>query len=417
MYNTRSLTKYVLLCLLFTASFSAKAQFSTQLGLFRTYNNTNITTKTGAKSITPINVGGNIDSACRYMLWLNSLIGAATGLQGTLNAGNSASTTAGGTSAIVLQDPVTTNAQMTITHSSLQFQTGSSNNILFIPGFSIAQPAMRMYDYTTGNYSALSPGALTGARTFTFPDESGSLVTHTTKDPITIGTSSTGTVITNTYVDIRNSGNTILRLSASSSGTGAVILKDGTSAFSGLIFPSNLSANRGSLIPDEGTGIGLSSTIVLHTTKDDITRLGGSFKTILRDFEIKSQTVAGLDIFKLTNTAGIAQLYMGDGSGTNYTIFQSANALSASVNILGPAHSGTLFTNDHGNSSQVLTGATTMVVTHGLTFAPSGFIPIPKNAAAAAAGTVFINAIGGTTFTINFATPQTGTLSYDWVAY
>ena len=53
-----------LLLFLILISISCQAQ---TLPAFRAYNNTSITTKTGVGSITATNVGGNIDSVCKYL--------------------------------------------------------------------------------------------------------------------------------------------------------------------------------------------------------------------------------------------------------------------------------------------------------------------------------------------------------------
>lgn len=63
--------KRILCALLFMAAIQVQAQsVNTLLGNFRGTNNTTITIKTAPNSITPVNVGGNIDSTCKYLsLW------------------------------------------------------------------------------------------------------------------------------------------------------------------------------------------------------------------------------------------------------------------------------------------------------------------------------------------------------------
>ena len=92
--------KKALLIVLVLCSFMGYGQsvpFDTLLTHWRAYNNTNVTTKTAAHSITPQAVGAGIgDSLAYYILLLNSMIVPANGLQGTLNQGNKATSTSGG---------------------------------------------------------------------------------------------------------------------------------------------------------------------------------------------------------------------------------------------------------------------------------------------------------------------------------
>ena len=85
---------YTLLFLSFT--WSANAQ---NIANFRAYNAATITNKTGPNSITPHNVGGNIDSLCNYLSIWN--------LQQILNAGYSATQSATNTGKIYLFDSAT----------------------------------------------------------------------------------------------------------------------------------------------------------------------------------------------------------------------------------------------------------------------------------------------------------------------
>jgi len=89
--------KHLLYTLLFLSiGISANAQ---NIANFRAYNAATITNKTSPNSITPHNVGGNIDSVCNYLsIW---------GLQQILNAGYTATQSATNTGKIYLYDSTT----------------------------------------------------------------------------------------------------------------------------------------------------------------------------------------------------------------------------------------------------------------------------------------------------------------------
>lgn len=118
----------LILFILLLCSFQGHSQtFATLLNNWRAYNNTNVTTKTAAHSITPQNVGAGIgDSLAYYILLLNSQIVPANGLQGTLNQGNTATTSGGGTASFSLQNG---SQQFNAFSTELQVLDGSGNSV------------------------------------------------------------------------------------------------------------------------------------------------------------------------------------------------------------------------------------------------------------------------------------------------
>jgi len=264
MYNTRSLTKYVLLCLLFTASFSAKAQFSTVLGNFRTYNNTAITVKTGPKSITPINVGGNIDSTARYLLWLNTLIGGATGFQGTLNTGNTASTSGGGVASFQLQgtgvvaqyNDVNTGGVFLSNHSGAQ-------PCIAINSGGGAQPHIDMFDLASGFSNNILSAPLTANRATKLTDEGGNIALQNHDNisgltPYTVFNSTYTTYNTGSGFRIReNSSGLYVFQTTSSFGNYGLQMRYNSTAFTGTVSCGVLTANRNYAWPDRGGTLAL----------------------------------------------------------------------------------------------------------------------------------------------------------------
>ena len=176
---------------------SSHAQISTiltRLTAQRALTNTNITTKTGARSITPLNVGYSDDSIMAIMYSLAGLTGAAGNLDAVLTLGNTSDLD-------VIIDKTGAEGEFRTLHS---------------------------YNGTTTEH-----------------DGTGLISPY----PVTfIG---------------RVGGNNVL------------YLRDAFGFF-GYMGSGTLTANRKVLLPDEGDGVGLDATLVLHTTADPITVTNGT---------------------------------------------------------------------------------------------------------------------------------------------
>ena len=176
---------------------SSHAQISTiltRLTAQRALTNTNITTKTGSRSITPLNVGYSDDSIMAIMYSLAGLTGAAGNLDAVLTLGNTSDLD-------VIIDKTGAEGEFRTLHS---------------------------YNGTTTEH-----------------DGTGLISPY----PVTfIG---------------RVGGNNVL------------YLRDAFGFF-GYMGSGTLTANRKVLLPDEGDGVGLDATLVLHTTADPITVTNGT---------------------------------------------------------------------------------------------------------------------------------------------
>ncbi len=176
---------------------SSHAQISTiltRLTAQRALTNTNITTKTGARSITPLNVGYSDDSIMAIMYSLAGLTGAAGDLDAVLTLGNRSDIT-----------------------------------------IEIMDNGVEGEFYTKHLYN-------------------GCQVIH--------NPSGAGTEYPVTFMG-RVGGNNVL------------YLRDAFGFF-GYMGSGTLTANRKVLLPDEGDGVGLDATLVLHTTADPITVTNGT---------------------------------------------------------------------------------------------------------------------------------------------
>ncbi len=91
------------------------------------------------------------------------------------------------------------------------------------------------------------------------------------------------------------------------------LLSQGT-FFTGSLNANSLSANRGYTMPNEGTGSGLASTLVLHTTQDPILVSSGGFQANHRSF---SYSLSGAGLAADYTTGGI---FWSDASSNSYLL-------------------------------------------------------------------------------------------------
>ena len=193
--------KRILILLLAVIPFIGQAQpFSTTISGFRTYNNSNITSKTASHSITPINVGGNIDSLASLLGSAFDSISNAGNLQGVTGIGNS--TTHG-----IIASSVSSGSIVEIDSQEVQVESpivAGSGTVLSV------LPNQLRYKQLTGAGSKvgfLTFATLTGNHTWYMPDESVTgtqdnwVMLHNSIHPLLVGTGTLGTPTTGVLID------------------------------------------------------------------------------------------------------------------------------------------------------------------------------------------------------------------------
>ncbi len=183
-------------------SVSANAQtLDSLLARFRRTNNTTITTKTGSGSITPINVGGNIDSTLKYVQAVyDSLLAApsAPTLQNVLNSGDSANHVLTIYNASGLQTKVNMSAAA-ITYKDRA--TGHPLVGLSRTGAKIG--GLVLYDSSTSFTTSFNSGILSANRVLKSPDAGGFVaIAPTSSGLITLDNVLTNSANTNQAINI-----------------------------------------------------------------------------------------------------------------------------------------------------------------------------------------------------------------------
>lgn len=157
----------------------------TRLTAQRLLTNTNITTKTGARSITPLNVGYSDDSIMAIMYDLAGLSGAA---------GNLAAVTALGNTTTLLMKVFNSGAGYEASHAYNTYSLAAypSSNALGSFGIDGGIAKLRLYSTAAGYSTTIQGTGLTADRAVLLPDEGdgvgldATLVTHTTEDALTV---------------------------------------------------------------------------------------------------------------------------------------------------------------------------------------------------------------------------------------
>lgn len=218
---------------------------------------TAVTIKTAPNSISPTDTGGNMEATCDLLTELYGLIGGAVALQGTLNAGNTANNTGGNVSSFTLSnssnqnliapDSVTIEDSGSVIQAALKVETGAGKVVLKDPA--------------SANQGKILSGALTGARSVLLPNEgngvglASTLVTHTTKDPITVSSGSASTLVLPTDVLVNNSGVTVIGMVGS---LPALFIKDAGSSYHSYIQAGSLTGSHQNYTPDRAGTLQLS---------------------------------------------------------------------------------------------------------------------------------------------------------------
>ena len=202
-----------------------------------------------------------------------------------------------------------------------------------------------------------------------------------------------------------------------------------------LQFTPAPTANRGWLLPDEGNGTGIGSTIVLHNTKDpilvndaatrDVAKIAGNYFNCSDPTgntyqagpsysQISSPIVAG-DGTILINLSDRLRYKQVAGAGMQTADIVVPSSLSGNWTYSLPNYSGNILTNYGGQNSQALVGASTMIVPFTCPFTPSRVMITPRDAASATAFTgAWVSGITGAHFVISFPSLVTATCTYDY---
>jgi hypothetical protein len=284
--------------------------------------------------------------------------------------------------------------------------------------------ALQMKDQTSPHNAVLHSSGLTGNRNFLFPDEPtangaglpSQLVTHSTKYPITfLGSGSASAVFgygsLPDYYLSDGVGNTLTVTPTSwqmtDGGSLALITKTGFQGISG----SNEAIYRtdSTLIYD--------GTNVTEIFPDSIFTDNGSVRfavnMLLKQVGLFPPGGGGNPIASLFASGSNGLLLLQGGAFIDEV---NAASITNNRNHALPDHSGTILTDDGGSSTQSLVSASTMTVTHGLSYTPTR-IQLTAITAIAAASQPYISAISSTTFTITFPAPVTGSCGFYWQAY
>lgn len=214
--------------------------------------NRNITTKTGARSITPLNVGYAVDSALELIRATAALVAGTGDLQAVTDLGpNTTNDIFIGAGSVG-----TPSAGWLISASGQYFSglDGTTENI----GLRATTGSAWIYmkDAGSGEFARIKAGSITAARTALMPDEGdgagldATLVLHTTANPITVGTTAGQHILYGTStIQLKNVSTLNANLGSNTNG-GFLLLRDAVSGFSSILkAPTTLTSADTSYLP------------------------------------------------------------------------------------------------------------------------------------------------------------------------
>lgn len=171
------------------------------IAAIRTLINTQFTTQTGFHAITHVIEGNMLDTMEAQIGILNAAITGSTGLQGALNAGNSATSAGGdvanftltnGISSVLNISPNLMEMSSSVyksSHNVNRFQVADATGV-YVSSLSIDAAytgSLNLYDGVSGYTSTIIPNTLSANHQFQLPDEDGIGVTHITSTPVYVG--------------------------------------------------------------------------------------------------------------------------------------------------------------------------------------------------------------------------------------
>lgn len=262
---------------------NAQSPVCTRTAANQTTTDANITNALpGCDCVTPAMVGSAVDTCLTLICQLDGLISGSIGLQGVLNAGNSATTSGGGVAAFSLTNTPGT-ATGFMNHSLLTFANGANYGIIINGGSAGAtQPYAELFDVASGNSGKLEASSLTGIYNWLLPNEGTSglaatLVTHTTKDAINVGNTISGnySFLSSTSAAVFASGSVNAELSSSiGGGGGTLLLKDAASPFTVRVRTDALTGTVNDTLQDKSGKIALLSDIPSAKNLQQVTTVG-----------------------------------------------------------------------------------------------------------------------------------------------
>lgn len=378
------------ICIAIFIGFTGFSQsFPTTIAAIRALVSAQITTPTCAGCVTHTNEGALMDTTLALLGMLRDSISSGSGLQSTLNAGNSATNGSGNTGTFTLTDLSSNhliaqptaisvdnnNEQMTMRYSTIACHQLGFPNYYFL-NFPIPSGIMNIY----------LPNETVGSGTL--PN---TLVKHTTKDSVVC-------------VNGTNSGT----LNSSD-----ISLSDGTNyAFMG--YDPILSTSSFTFFTRDGAGVSGSYN------KAQAWADNGTIRTWMDTY---SKSVGLTKTYANGNNIATLQDWSGDTlgavalrNGGSYDAFVMPNHLTGNQYDTLANVSGTLMSNGfYGQSTQTLSSASSIVITHGLPFTPRAVIPVEVGGTPYG-GNISVSGIGLSHFTVNFQTPVTGTITIAYLA-
>lgn len=371
--------------------------FPTDVATERAQINTDITSKVAANSITPANVGDNMDEICQLLLDLYALVLTAGDWESTLALNNIATISpylTGG----ALYDVAGTGTE--------RAQLAAGNLLLWSSGGG-------------GFYARLKSNVTTANKAFYLPDfASGNsaddaLVTHKSNTPVVVEVGTNTASMAATQIGVSSTSSAAIAISPNQ-----ILFHNASNpsgSVNGSIVSDILSANRVIYIPDESAGNTTDDAIVLHKTATDINVVSGVNSTNVAPTQVgvsNSSTAAATLV--QPNKVVFHDPASGGGS-INTNLYSKPVAGPSSVDHYLNEYGGDISCKYVGSVTQNPAGAP-LVFAHGLPFTPTNMTFTPTNAAA---GTFFVNyfaTYGPTNVTLTSTTPGVAVINFSWRA-
>lgn len=280
---------FSILLVLVVISLNSKAQtvgqIQTRFTNQRALTNTNISTKTGSRSITPQNVGYSDDSIMAISYDLAGLVGSS---------GDLATVTALGNTTSLSMKVLSSGSGLEAVHdfTGLSINGYPSSSALGLFKYITDGVKLRIYT-TSGLYNELKNSSVTANRSALLPDEGDGtdikshIVLHETKDIVSVNLSPYGrTDIGYGYIQCKDTSTGKIGKITSYGGTPALSLQDATTSYYSILQSGILGASRTLTTPNaSGTivirndTVGGSGAMPSLVTSSYLTNTFGNFAT------------------------------------------------------------------------------------------------------------------------------------------
>jgi len=238
------------------------------------------------------------------------------------------------------------------------------------------------------------------------------------------------TQYTNNGIVVKRNGSVYAKVGIdSTTGGGAVGITEHTGVFGGIILGSTLTDDRVYQLPNASGTLALEGA---SGSLQEVTAVGADTNIPIFIGDLGANTgvyisaaTAQIEVSAVSQV-GMAMIGMGGGQGTLFVNDRGSNkqsqikagTLTTDRVITTPDKDGVLVLGNGGYASQVLTAASSMTVTHGLSYTPTRIQVTAATSVAGASGYYVAGAaITSSQFQIGFASPQTGTVAFYWQAY